>query len=83
VTSAAEVKGIKARALEALRAGRERVITLAEDVWRTPELGFKEEKTAARVAAFLRDLGLEVRTGLALTGVKAVAAGRAATAEAT
>lgn len=44
-------------------------------MWRTPELGFREERTAARVAGFLGDLGLPVRTGLALTGVKAVATG--------
>jgi amidohydrolase len=34
-----------------------------------PELGFEEEKTAAFVAEKLRELGLEVRTGLAHTGV--------------
>ena len=34
-----------------------------------PELGFEEEKTAAFVAENLRELGLEVHTGLAHTGV--------------
>jgi amidohydrolase len=34
-----------------------------------PELGFEEEKTSAFVADRLRELGLEVHTGLAHTGV--------------
>src|ERR1700740_403912 len=37
-----------------------------------PELGNREEKTAALVAERLRGLGLEVRTGIAHTGVVAV-----------
>jgi len=68
---------LKERAVSAIRARREDIIDLAEDLWRTPELGFKEERTSARMAAFLGDLGLPVRTGLALTGVKAVVSGRA------
>lgn len=68
---------LKQRALEAIRDRRERVVALAEEVWRTPELGFKETRTAARVAEFLDSLGLPVRTGLALTGVKAVLGGSA------
>ncbi len=67
----------KRLALEAIASRRPDIIRLAEDLWRTPELGFKEQRTAARVASFLSDLGLPVRTGLALTGVKAVATGLA------
>ncbi|MCL6580056.1 MAG: M20/M25/M40 family metallo-hydrolase [Firmicutes bacterium] len=68
-------RSLKERVLGALREARPRLIELASELWRTPELGFKEYRTAARVAAFLEGLGLEVRTGLALTGVKAVAPG--------
>lgn len=75
--SAADVNELKRRAVDAIRARRDDILRLADDVWQTPELGFKEERTAARVAAFLEDLGLPVRTGLALTGVKAVATGKA------
>jgi amidohydrolase len=43
---------------------------LREDFHRHPELAYEEERTAARVAAFLRDVGLdEVRTGVGETGV--------------
>jgi len=67
---------LKERARTANREGRDRIIRLADEVWRTPELGFKEVRTAETVARFLEDLGLHVKTGLALTGVKAEAAGK-------
>lgn len=35
-----------------------------------PELGFKETKTAKKVEDYMRSLGLDPQTGLALTGVK-------------
>ena len=34
-----------------------------------PELGYQEKRTAALVAKTLRELGIEVRTGVAKTGV--------------
>jgi amidohydrolase len=70
------VAALKDQAVAAIRARRDAIVALAEDLWRMPELGFREERTAARVAGFLADLGLPVRTGLALTGVKAVVSGR-------
>ena len=51
------------------------VVGLGETIRRQPELGFKETKTAALVADTLSGLGLRPETGLAMTGVKAVAAG--------
>ncbi|MFT5045745.1 MAG: amidohydrolase [Porticoccaceae bacterium] len=36
---------------------------------RFPELGFKEERTKARVAELLRDFGLEVHVGVGVVGV--------------
>src|SRR5512139_2963513 len=45
------------------------VIESRRDSHRIPETGFKEVKTAAHVAAQLTRLGLEVRTGVAGTGV--------------
>ena len=74
-TAASPDAELKERALAAIEADRGRIVALADDLWRTPELGFREERTAARVADFLRSLGLSVRTGLALTGVKAKAEG--------
>jgi len=49
----------------------DRILAFAEDIFRHPELGFKEERTAEKTAAFLASLGLDPRRGLALTGLKA------------
>ena len=42
------------------------------DFHRHPELGFDEHRTSARVAELLRELGLEVHTGIGGTGVVGV-----------
>ncbi|WP_293660020.1 amidohydrolase [Phascolarctobacterium sp.] len=62
---------MKAKVCAAIDACAEKIEALAQDIEREPELGFKETKTAAKVVAFLKDLGLEPQTGLAITGVKA------------
>ncbi|MEP7326679.1 MAG: amidohydrolase [Gemmatimonadota bacterium] len=46
-----------------------RMIEIREDIHRHPELGNHETRTAELVATELRRLGLEVRTGVAHTGV--------------
>ncbi|SON54591.1 putative hydrolase YxeP [Hartmannibacter diazotrophicus] len=48
------------------------LVELRRDFHRHPELGFKEHRTAARVADELRALGLEVTTGVGGTGVVGV-----------
>jgi amidohydrolase len=55
----------------------ERVIALRRDLHRHPELGFEEHRTAAIVAEWLHDLGYDVHTGIAATGVVGVLRGRA------
>ena len=45
------------------------ITTLRHQIHREPELGNREVKTAALVAQHLRALGMEVRTGVAHTGV--------------
>ncbi|MFW9996997.1 MAG: M20 family metallopeptidase [Candidatus Odinarchaeota archaeon] len=45
------------------------MISLRRDFHRHPELGFKEERTSAIIADYLGKLGLEVKTGVAKTGV--------------
>lgn len=47
------------------------LVEFQRDLHAHPEMGFEEHRTAARVAEELRDLGLEVRTGLVGTGVVA------------
>lgn len=64
------------------RAGAEHLQALAaqtiawrRDIHQHPELGEQETRTAALVAGHLRGLGLEVRTGIAVTGVTAILRG--------
>lgn len=52
-----------------------KVIAWRRDVHAHPELGNRELRTAALVAGHLRALGLEVRTGIAKTGVIGVLRG--------
>jgi amidohydrolase len=63
-----------------LAAGVERVVPQAVDyrhrIHRHPELGNREVKTAALVASHLKKLGLEVRTGIAHTGVVGLLRGK-------
>jgi len=53
----------------------EQVIGWRRDLHQHPELGHRETRTAALVAGHLRSLGLQVRTGIAGTGVTAVMKG--------
>jgi amidohydrolase len=67
---------VTADELDAAAAGIEsRVIEWRRDFHAHPELGNREFRTAAKVAEHLRKLGLEVRTGMAHTGVVAILRG--------
>jgi amidohydrolase len=59
---------------EALRL-RDEVIRLRRDFHAHPELGFMEHRTAGIIARYCAELGLEVRTGMARTGVTALLRG--------
>jgi len=52
-----------------------KVVAWRRDIHRHPELGNRETRTAGLVADHLRALGLEVRTGLARTGVVGILKG--------
>ena len=66
-------KTLKDAACEAVDRSGDEIVAFAEDVFRHPELGFKETRTASRVENVLRELAVPYRSGLALTGVKGVA----------
>jgi amidohydrolase len=51
------------------------VVSWRRDIHQHPELGNRETRTAALVADHLRSLGIEVRTGVAKTGVVGVLRG--------
>ena len=50
---------------------QERLIEFGDDIFAHAEIGFREERTASKVAEELRSLGLEVEEGIGITGVKA------------
>ncbi len=52
-----------------LMDSQERLIQVRHDFHQHPELGFQEERTKAKVAAFLSDLGLEVYQGAGVVGI--------------
>lgn len=51
------------------------IINIRRDIHAHPELAFQEKRTSAIVAAHFQKLGLEVRTGLAGTGVLGILRG--------
>jgi amidohydrolase len=66
---------VKRKVCEAIDRNADRIISLGETIRRQPELGFKEFKTARLVEETLREIGLEPKAGLAITGVRANARG--------
>lgn len=54
---------------EEVERRREEVLALRRDFHRHPELSFEERRTSAIIAERLQKAGLEVRTGVARTGV--------------
>ena len=66
---------LKAKVCAAIDDSAAEIEALANSIADEPELGFKEVKTSAKVAEFMRNLGLEPQMGLAINGVKARAKG--------
>jgi amidohydrolase len=56
-------------------AMRQQLINWRRDLHQHPELGFREVRTAAIIAEHVKNLGLEVRTGVGKTGVVALLQG--------
>lgn len=50
---------------------RDEIIAFAKDIYTHAELGYKEFRTAEKFASFMKNLGLDTKEGLAVTGVKA------------
>lgn len=76
VSTAASAGEIDQARLHAAAVALEpKVIAWRRDIHQHPELGNREFRTAALVASHLESLGLEVRTGIAHTGVVALLEG--------
>ena len=66
---------LKRAALAEIDRAAQELFDFGDDIFMHAELGFKEHRTAARVAERFRDLKLDYREGLAITGLKAIAEG--------
>ena len=75
--STTPIADLKERVCREIDQHADSLIALAEDIFRHPELGFKETRTAGQVAARFRALGIPFETDLALTGVKGMLTGNA------
>lgn len=67
---------LKAAAYAAIDRNAEKIIAIGEQVWKNPEPGYREFKTAKLAADTLKSLGLDVREKLGPTGVRADMCGR-------
>ena len=63
-------ESMKASVCEKIEKRKKEMIDVSETMFRHPEFGFKEEKTASLVKDVFLSLGCEVREGLAMTGVE-------------
>ncbi len=73
-------QALKERVCAAIDVHRDEIVALGEDIRVHPELGFKEFRTAGIVAEHFGRLAIDHQTGLAVTGIKGVLAGRGSAA---
>ena len=62
-------EGLRSRLDKAAEAMESKIIEWRRDIHQNPELGNNEFRTAQKIADHLRSLGIEVKTGVAKTGV--------------
>jgi len=70
LTAPLNIEELKKRACETIEKRKKEIIDLAKLVLDNPESGFREVKTSRLVAEKFQELGVEHRSGLALTGLK-------------
>ena len=67
---------VKRAVCEAIDRQSERIVTVGDTIRKNPELGFKEFKTSRLVEDTMREIGLQPKGGLAITGVRGEARGK-------
>lgn len=67
---------LKQLVLKEIDLNKEAIISIGNEIFNHPELGFKELRTSKLAADRLKALGLSCEEGLAITGVKACAKGK-------
>ncbi len=71
-----KISQIKTDILATAQKSGEWVKNIAKEIYKNPELGFKEEKTSALVRQAFSELDIEYQYPIALTGVKATLRGK-------
>ena len=61
---------LKAKVLAAIDANAAQIIEIGENIWKNPEPGYREYKTAALTAGIFKSLNLPTQEKLGLTGVR-------------
>jgi len=67
---------VKRAVCEAIDRQSEKIVTVGETIRKSLELGFKEFKTSRLVEETMREIGLQPKGGLAITGVRGEARGK-------
>jgi amidohydrolase len=63
---------IKAKIIEVIEENRSKIIELVDEIYKNPELGYKEEKTTEILAAAFSDLEIDFKRHQDLTGINAL-----------
>src|SRR3989454_9781900 len=66
---------VKRAVCEAIDRQSEKIVAVGDTIRKNPELGFKEFKTSRLVEDTMREIGLQPKGGLAITGVRGEARG--------
>src|SRR5471030_2875085 len=61
---------IEKKIIEIIDKNREKIIAFATDIYKHPELGYKEKRTSEKVLEILKENSEEVETNLSITGIK-------------
>lgn len=61
---------IKKLLCEIIDKNREEIINIGNDIFKNPELGFKEHRTSNLMTTYLRNLGLDIEENISVTGLK-------------
>lgn len=67
---------LKKNVCQAIDRNQDRIKQIGETISQTPELGFKEYKTAKLVSDLMQEFSIPHRTELAITGVKGILQGK-------
>ncbi len=61
---------IEKKIIEIIDKNREKIIAFATDIYKHPELGYKEKRTSEKVLEILKENSEDVETNLSITGIK-------------